>query len=367
MPRALIIDDEAALTIIVGRFLERAGFRVETATSGLEGLEKAVADTHDVVIVDVMMPGMDGYEVCRRLRADPRTARSIIVVLTARGQTVDKQMALQAGADAHAAKPFDGRVLVANVQELLANRPRAELSLGYQVLVLRLKGDAGATTVATNLALCLAQEKKRLTAVVDLVPRGGEVSSRLGLAAAEAEPDSPAGELAAQLVRHDSGLFVLPAAPQQSARGWDATRAVQRLQQLRGWYDYLLVDTPRNLGKLAPVLLKSSPLVVLLLTPDPATLHTARASLEAIRKLGNRAQRIWPVINHVAPAAFSLQQEAEEVLGMQVVTVLPWSPGECAQAVANHEPVVLGQPDSPLAREYQALAGHIAQLASGQP
>ena len=97
MPKVLVIDDEPSLATIVSRFLEDAGFEVETATSGLEGLEKATTLRPDAVILDIMMPDMDGYEVCRHLRRDPRTARTVVMALTARGQSVDKQAAFSAG------------------------------------------------------------------------------------------------------------------------------------------------------------------------------------------------------------------------------------------------------------------------------
>ena len=111
MSKVLIIDDEASITAIIGRFLENTGFETVTAASGPEGLQKAMTLRPDAVIIDIMMPEMDGYEVCRRLRNDPRTAQAVVVALTARGQPIDRQMALRSGADAHITKPFNGKAL----------------------------------------------------------------------------------------------------------------------------------------------------------------------------------------------------------------------------------------------------------------
>jgi DNA-binding response OmpR family regulator len=367
MPSALIIDDEPALTAIVGRFLERSGFDTDTATSGAEGLEKARSSQPDVIIVDVMMPEMNGYEVCQRLRGDPRTARAAILVLTARGQLVDRQMALQAGADAHTAKPFNGKALVEEIQALLDKKTNQAPPRGVQVTIVKLREGAGATTLAANLGLCLAKEQGCLAVVADLVLRGGEVSNRLGLPPTASWVESPPvndDALVEHLLRHRDGLFVLPAPTSQPADGVDPGVVEQHLKQLRSWYDCVVVDTARDLGPLAPVLLRSSHLVLLLLTPDPADLRTARASLAAMKKLGQPALRIWPILNPGEAEPQAARQQAEEALGVQMVATLPWSPELCAQAMTRQQPVVLSAPDSPLSQIFHALAQRIVQ-ASG--
>jgi CheY-like chemotaxis protein/MinD-like ATPase involved in chromosome partitioning or flagellar assembly len=364
----LVIDDEVAMTVIVGRFLENAGFDVEAAVSGPEGLRKAQLRPPDVVIVDIMMPEMDGHEVCRRLRRDPRTARSAILALTARGQPIDKQVALQTGADAHLGKPFNGKLLLQEIDQLLAGKTPSDPPLGYQILVLRLKEGAGATTLAINLGLCLAQEEGQLTIVADMVLEGGQVESRLGLSLGRSWQDAPDGdaeELVRLLVRHDSGLFALPTPPPDEESASPA-RVEQVLRNLRQWYDYVVVDTPLNLGPLAPMLLSTSPLVLLLLTPEASSLQRAQACLAAIEKLGSQALRIWPILR-LTSAEAGVQQRAEDALGLPVAAVLPWSPEACAQAVESCKPVSLSSPGSDLATAYRKLAQEVAGSVQGQP
>jgi CheY-like chemotaxis protein/MinD-like ATPase involved in chromosome partitioning or flagellar assembly len=355
MPKALVIDDEASLTAIVKRFLDGAGFETETAVSGPEGLHKAVSVQCDVVIVDIMMPDMDGYEVCRRLCRDPRSARASILALTARGQPIDKQMAFQAGAEGHIAKPFNGKELVQEAQRLLDERSFWGRPAGFQILVLRLKERTGATTLIANLAPCLAQYKGCLSAIAELDPARGAIVDRLGLPAqgpwAQLLPNDRDG-LAARLARHESGLFVLPAlAPEAAA--WV-------LEALRGWHDYVLLDTPLKLGSLATVLLRTSSLVLLVVTPEPAALWQAQASVEAIERAGGSSLLVWPVLN-MATADDQSWQQAAERSGLPVAAVLPWSPEECNRAVAQRTPVVLGQPGSALAAAFQSLADRIVE------
>lgn len=366
MARVLVIDDEAALTTIIARFLIGAGFEVETATSGQEGLHKAASRRPDAIIVDVMMPGMDGYEVCRRLRRDPRTARAVIAVLTARGQPIDRRMALQAGANIHIPKPFQGKELAQEMQQLLADRACPAGPLGYQVLVLRLKKGVGATTLATNLGVCLAEEKGCQVTIADLVAPEGQVGERLGLVATGAGAGLSAGNaeaLASCLVRHEKGLFILPAPAKEQAV---TDNVAWLLHTLCEWNDYIILDTPLHLGPSAPILIESSSLALLVLTPEPDILTKARVTITALRKAGGGSLSVWPVLNMVTPAEQPLEQEAEALWGRSQVAVLPWVPEEYAPATGSRQPVVLSHPDSPLAVALRALARQIACLARKQ-
>lgn len=367
MSRALIIDDEAPLTALIGRFLENGGFRVEAANSGAEGLQKAVTTRPDLIVVDIMMPDIDGYEVCRRLRADPRTARAAILVLTARTQPIDKQMALRAGADMHLVKPFGGKALVEAAQELLAAKASGAHPLGYQVAVLRLRAGVGATMLAANLGLALAEEKARQAAVVDLALSGGQIGAMLGFQAerswVELWPgDEGVDRLAPHLRRHSSGLFALPAPALPPDTALPETWRVARLLQIvRGWFDYVVIDTPVSLGNLAPVLLES-PLILLLLSPDESP-RVVQATLAAIRKSGAESLQVCPVLNG-APAeqeasglaGSQVKGQLEQALGLPVAAVLPWSPGQ--------QPAMISQPGSPLAAAIRTLARQVAALAT---
>ncbi len=368
MPKALIIDDEASIATIVGRFLENNGFETEGASSGPEGLQKAVVSRPDVVIVDIMMPEMDGYEVCRRLRSDPRTARALIVALTARGQPIDRQMALRSGADVHMAKPFKGKALAEEVRRLFGDRLCAGPPLGHQILVLRLAEGVGVSTLVSNLACSLAQKRGCQVIVADLDFEGG-AAERLGLSSADswwASPQLAPGALSPFLLKHESGAFVLPAPspPLDGQVVGDTTQWL--LQTLRTWGDFVLPDTPLDLGPLAPTVLRSSALVLLLLTPDPAAIRQAQATLAAIRSASNRAASVWAVFNQVRPEQRALVEEAERSGRLPVSAVMPWAPQECVRAEAEHEPVVVGQPASALATAISGLARSIAQAAGAQ-
>lgn len=117
MDNLLIIDDDRELCELVTELLEEEGFRVETANSSQRGLERSLSGEHALVVLDVMMPLMNGFEVLRRLRAT--RSRTPVLMLTARGDDVDRIVGLEIGADDYLPKPFNPRELIARIHAVL--------------------------------------------------------------------------------------------------------------------------------------------------------------------------------------------------------------------------------------------------------
>jgi len=119
--RVLVVDDEVALATVVASYLEREGFTVDLAHDGPSAVTAARQQPPDLVVLDVMLPGFDGIEVCRQLRA---FTDAYVIMLTARDEEVDKIVGLSVGADDYLVKPFSPRELIARVRAML-RRPRA--------------------------------------------------------------------------------------------------------------------------------------------------------------------------------------------------------------------------------------------------
>lgn len=114
----LVIDDEPYILRSLTYLLEREGFAVETASNGLEGLELTRALQPPIVFLDIMMPEMDGYEVCKQIRQDPRISRTYVIMLSAKGQQIDQERGMLGGADEYMTKPFSPREVLGRVRDV---------------------------------------------------------------------------------------------------------------------------------------------------------------------------------------------------------------------------------------------------------
>ena len=143
MSRLLLIDDDIRLTDMVGGYLRHNGFEVDTAASLAAGRDRLKQDSYDALVLDLMLPDGDGLDFTRELRSQPRTRRLPLLMLTARGESTDRIVGLEIGADDYLGKPFEARELLARVKALLR---RAEPDRGEdEVLVFgRLEVDLGA-------------------------------------------------------------------------------------------------------------------------------------------------------------------------------------------------------------------------------
>lgn len=123
MARILVVDDEPDIVRVVVAIMKERGHEVDTARNGERALEKAEADPPDAIVLDLMLPGMDGYEVCSRLKSGERTRHIPVVMMTAAYVSLeDAKRCSQVGADEYVVKPFMREVLVRNVERLLRRR-----------------------------------------------------------------------------------------------------------------------------------------------------------------------------------------------------------------------------------------------------
>jgi len=119
-PRILVVDDEPEAVELVEFNLKQAGYAVTTAADGAEALKKARSQTPDLIVLDVMLPEMDGFEICKTLRLDATTAKVPIIMLTAKAAEIDRVLGLELGADDYLTKPFSPRELLLRVKKILA-------------------------------------------------------------------------------------------------------------------------------------------------------------------------------------------------------------------------------------------------------
>ncbi len=146
MDRILIIDDDVALCELVTEYLAPLGFEIESVHRGDTGAERAIAGKHSLVVLDVMLPGLNGFEVLRRIRADSKVP---VLMLTARGDDVDRIVGLEIGADDYLPKPFNPRELTARIRAILrrTNSDESQPAATSAVTVADVELDSGTRTV----------------------------------------------------------------------------------------------------------------------------------------------------------------------------------------------------------------------------
>ncbi len=118
--RILVVDDDSKIVDVIKRRLEQSNYEVITAYDGEEGLDKVQKGKPDLIILDIMLPKVDGYTVCRRLKSDRKYKNVPVIMLTARVLDYDEETGRKAGADSYITKPFDAPVLLAVIEELLS-------------------------------------------------------------------------------------------------------------------------------------------------------------------------------------------------------------------------------------------------------
>jgi len=147
MERVLIVDDDVELCELVAEYLTPEGFEVEAVHNGEEGMKRALSGEHVLVVLDVMLPGMSGLDVLRRLRAESRVP---VLILTARGDDVDRIVGLEIGADDYLPKPFNPRELLARIRAILRRSQRTESPSLDRITVGDVELDPAARTVRRN-------------------------------------------------------------------------------------------------------------------------------------------------------------------------------------------------------------------------
>jgi len=126
--RILVVDDEIYIVHILEFTLTMEGYEVITAADGEEALRKIEATRPDLVVVDIMMPKMDGYEVCRRIRQDEETKKLPVILLSAKGRPIDRETGLEVGADDYMVKPFSPRRLLEKIKDLLQRQQLGQMT-----------------------------------------------------------------------------------------------------------------------------------------------------------------------------------------------------------------------------------------------
>jgi pilus assembly protein CpaE len=364
LAKILVVDDDVNMLRLIEFVLTRAGHSAHTAKDGDEGLVLAYSDPPDLAIVDIMMPRINGYEFCRRIRQDPRTERTPILVLSARSQQIDREASLAAGANDFMAKPVSPAELVAQVEEMLAAIPALRRGAGRALACFSLRGGAGVTSLAVNLSVALAFARRQEVPLVDLAPLGGHAALMLSLNAKNNWPELLSGgdeltarQLKSYLARHSSGVRVLasPLNPSQ-AKTLSAGQLQNLLKTLRQSFNRIVLDLPPLFSELTAVALSNADRILLVTTPEASAIQSTTITLDALAQMGIKDEMVMVVLNQVFAQGALEPQEVQKGIKRPLAAVIPYV-SNMAQSINSGNPLLLSQPNS-------AAASAIAQLAA---
>jgi DNA-binding response OmpR family regulator len=360
MATILVIDDDLDLQQMLRLMLQRGGYKVVTTGDGPDGLAKAKSLKPDMAIVDVMMPGMNGYQVVRKMREDPELAGMVILILTARAQPVDREAALAAQADDYMPKPFAPNELLAKVSELMENRSTTQGPAKRTVAVFALRGGVGVTSVAVNLALAL-QAKNLPTCLLDLKTGPGHVALQLRLNARTTWVDWANGNEATNdsimkaLTKHDSGLEVMAAPIVPAATLPPLDRVTTLIAALQGKFARVVIDLPGAWGPIGVAALNLADTIWLVLAPEVGSLQSTVGALRALKTCKIPDEKIELIANQNMPRPGLALPAIEKALGHGFKGKLPYDENQ-GTALGQGSPLLLSQPESPLAAAIKALA-----------
>ncbi len=375
----LIADDDVDALRLVGLMLERQGYAITVAANGHQAVERALEMQPALIILDVMMPDMDGYAVATQLRHHPATESIPILMFTARAAVSDRLAGLQAGVDDYLTKPIRPQELIARVETLLERQthPREEPAHGKVVGFLPTKGGIGTSTLALNTAIELMHMHKDTTAaLVELQEGNAVLALHMGLdtpsevtAGLPTLYEKPLAQLTATtvrqaLIKHESGVRALLASPEPAGTGPVGDRAYVRaiVRYLRIDYDYVVLDLPARLGDPQKEALSLCSQVILTVEPNRVGVALANSMITALESLGVPRQAIRAVLIHRAPASGTISRTmVEQMIRLEMIAAIPPVPDLAYASIQNGKPIIEMQPQSLVSQQIRRVVQAIAE------
>ena len=374
--KILFVDDEEQIRKLLATWLGRHGYAVTLASDGWEALKAIRAAAPDLVITDVNMPNMNGLELTRRLRADHRTARIPVVMLSARKQADDVLTGYAEGADEYIPKPVEMAVLAAKIDVLL-KRFKAVTGQtthkrgGNIVLFLHGKGGVGTTTLAVNSAVALAETTIYRVGLLDLNVEFGNAPMLMDLKpdktlahlAIETEPSELDDVAFSRYVMQDrTGVRVMAGSDlPERAELVTVSAAQQAMDRLKQTSDYVIVDTPATFSQLVLAGLDVADAVVVVTAPHLPSLKATTDTLEVLDKLVYPKERTLLVVNRTSESGVEMDRIAR-FFNRKPDLVIPFTPA-CDDAADRGRPFAVLHRDNAAAKVMRDLAAQITVAA----
>jgi pilus assembly protein CpaE len=371
--RVLLIDDEQFYFKLIQKALKEADYILEYAKSGNEGLAKIPSFAPEMLIVDLKLPELDGFEILKRLRRDPQFSYIPVIVITSKDELSEKLKAFELGADDYMVKPFQPEELVARMG-ILARRGRA-MQIAQKgattagdatvVTVHSLRGGLGCSSIVVNLGLAFHKLWGKRTLLVDSVLTAGQVALLLdakptatweNLVGLEPEniDDVVVGEV---MCSHKSGIRYIASPRYPIAADTFSNETLKLLlDRIKNLNDFVIVDTSHDFSDMAIQMLSTASTILLVMAPEMASLRTTVSAMEIYDRLGISLDKVKIALNNNSSNPAIKQAQLEKVLKRPIDFVLPYEAGEVNRALNFGQPFILTNPDLPICLVLEKMA-----------
>jgi len=370
--KILIVDDDPETLRLINLMLSRQGYIILTAQSGLETIERLKRDLPDLIVLDVMMPDMDGYQVTRQVRSDPNLSDTPILMFSAKGQVDDKIAGYDAGADEYLTKPIHPAELIARIKALLArsrNRPsEADSKKGRTIGVVAAKGGLGVSTFVLNTAIALRKYNKKEVIAAEMRPGHGTWCMEMGLPPSKglnnllktAPGKIDQNAIREELVRTKYGVPLLTT----STNFFDmelCTATAQMsivLDLLPTLSEYILLDIGANVLPNLDSVLAFCNEVLVVTEPQPYTVERTKSLLKDLSNHGFGRQKTMQLVlvNRVRADMQLTAHQIEEELDITMAQVISPIPEMAFNAALNKLPLSIMQQDGLVAQQFKSMA-----------
>jgi len=374
--KILIVDDDVDTVKFITLMLNRLGYETLSALSGLEALELAHSQNFDLIILDVMMPGMDGFEVTHALRRHPETATIPILMFTAKTDIDDKLSGYNAGVNIYLTKPIHPIDLQANIKTLLAQKHTRDViasEKGYMVGVLAARGGLGVSTVALNLAIAYNQKHQAKVVAMECKPGLGswaldlnlKDSSGLTKLLQRGVNELTTVTVSDSLMPINFGIRLLVASNDLNdvSLSTAANQYETILQELAQLAMLVVLDIGTPFHPSYNSLVARCNEIILVTEPQPTAVKHTTLLVKELRTLGFGSARgvtIVTVNRTRADMVLSVSQ-IEQLVGQPVALGIPPANELAFHAAGLYVPLIISQPEGIVAQQFNNLAVQLKQ------
>jgi len=365
--KVLIIEDDPTSLRLIEYALKQRGYQVLTTMNGLEGIITAQKEEPDLIVLDIMLPGIDGFEVCRRLHTGSQTADIPILIISAKTQKEDINAGFKAGADDYLLKPASPAEIINRVESLLSKKITGQAKV---VSFINTSEIPGVAMVVVNVAAALVEQEKRVTMV-------DASNNHMGRHAKDNVSSKQQGRVILEVDSADnspqekgletlpSGIRVLHIDDVFNGQNGESENSLDLVQKIGKANDYLLVDLLLKPNHFASSMLMSSDLIMILSDYRIDSLATVKNTVTLLHFLGIAPAKIALVL--VDPegktknlTAANMKAYIEASLGITLVEVVSFDAKMYQLFYMDSQPVIQSNPNQKLAQDLKQIARYIA-------